>query len=61
MWSDSCLESEGSYAISCEVIKTLRFIYEENYEADATNNVWRVEIEETISKLFKLNNFSQYK
>lgn len=61
MWSKSCLESEGSYAISCEIIKTLRFIYEENYEADAPNNIWRVEIDAAISKLFKSNNFGQYK
>ena len=32
MWSKSCLESEGSFAISCEIIRTIRLMYEENSE-----------------------------
>jgi hypothetical protein len=48
MWSKSCLESEGSYAISCEIVKTLRFIYEENFDSASKNHNWRVEIEQAI-------------
>jgi hypothetical protein len=61
MWSKSCLESEGSFAISCNIIKTLRFIYEVNHSTTARNHVWRTEIESAISSLFKSNNFSRYK
>jgi hypothetical protein len=32
MWSKMHLESEGAYAVSAELIRTVRFIYEENHD-----------------------------
>jgi hypothetical protein len=60
MWSKSHLESEGAYAISAELIRTIRFIYEENNDpAKSQNYVWRQEIDKVFAELFK--NFGNYK
>lgn len=34
MWHKTCLESEGAYAVSCELIRTIRFIYEVNHDPE---------------------------
>ena len=60
MWSKSHLESEGAYAISAELIRTIRFIYEENRDpVKSQNYVWRQEIDKVFAELF--TNFGNFK
>ena len=60
MWSKSHLESEGAYAISAELIRTIRFIYKEKYDhAKSQNYVWRQEIDKVFAELF--TNFGNFK
>jgi len=59
MWSKSNIESEGSYAVSGEVIRTIRFIYEHNYDSKCSNYAWREEIDQLFDKVFQ--NFGKFK
>lgn len=53
MWSKMHLESEGAYAVSAELIRTIRFIYEENHDsAESQNYIWRQELDRVFSHLF---------
>lgn len=47
------LESEGSYAVSCEILKTLRLILEESGEL---NKVWSEQLSSLIQKVIQQYN-----
>lgn len=49
MWSKMTLESEGAYAVSCEILRTLRLIHE---ESGSLNQKWRVELEDLMRSVF---------
>lgn len=59
MWNKSSIESEGAYAVSCELIRTIRYIYEENYDPQNSQNYkWRLLMDMVFEHLFK--NFSSF-
>lgn len=49
MWSKMTLESEGAYALSCEILRTLRLIHE---ESGSLNQKWRNELEDLMRNVF---------
>lgn len=49
MWSKMTLESEGAYAVSCEILRTLRLIHE---ESGGRNQKWRDELEDLMRTVF---------
>ena len=49
MWSKMSLESEGAYAVSCEILRTLRLIHE---ESGSLNRTWRDELEKLMNEVF---------
>jgi hypothetical protein len=60
MWNKMHLESEGAYAISSELIRTIRFIYEENVDpSKSQNHIWRKEIDRVFVNLFA--NFGSFR
>lgn len=56
MWSKLTLESEGSYAVSCEILRTLRLIQEESGDL---NKKLSDELDNLVKKT--LSNFGQMK
>jgi len=50
MWAKSAIESQGQYAISCELARLLRFIYESQ---SSEAHPWRKEISTLICSLVK--------
>jgi hypothetical protein len=56
MWSKLTLESEGSYAVSCEILRTLRLIQEESGDL---NKKLSDELDNLVKKV--LSNFGELK
>lgn len=55
------MDSEGGYVVSCEMINTIRQIYEANSDPKSKNYIWHKTIDEALCSIFKDNNLSIFK
>jgi len=61
MWSKTQLDSEGGYAVSQELISTMRAIYERSSDEKSNNHPWHLSLKTNIEQIFEENKLSKFK
>jgi len=60
MWTKNSLDSEGAYSLSCEILSTIRQMYELNADPESTNYAWNKGIDIVLQSLFKDGNLKRF-
>jgi hypothetical protein len=61
MWTNTVLESEGAYAVSSELLNTIRCFYESNFKEGSKYNAWYVHINTALCSIFEGSNLVKFK
>lgn len=61
MWTDNALESEGAYAVSSELLNTIRHIYESNGKEGSKYFAWYSDINAALCSVFEGSNLVKFK